>query len=350
LVFSSFFSSSHGKKGVLKDEFCSLILGYHHRTPRLQRNIAKERILPVNYVCQTTQLSPASRQKLMVRRSFLGRLQPLQDEVTHRKFWEVLEDDKILSPSHRKPLCIQQHMHLIKTPIISNRLLLDFQVDGNPSSFAQFTHSDTENTGISISQNAAEDDKELEAVGSTQLLSTLDTEKNSTKELPVTNKILPEIVRVPAYLTDISHDFEHDNHLSHPQNVSGLTRSESAPSPLVEFSATSPGRSSKKCRGIYPATKAAPEFHIMRGRGNGIFKKDCELAELSSTSKIRYSKSKAAQDHIFDARLQLALGRRRNNDTTIPYLSKSNGYTMDRAIETIADAAAFRAIAPRGFS
>lgn len=129
-------------------------------------------------------------------------------------------------------------------------------------------------------------------------------------------------------------------------------RSESAPVTFeptkLEFAASHKAR---RYRALTAALKAPSEFHVCRDRGASIFQKECEAVEAGGPSRIRVSKSFAAQTRVIEARVQQALGKRHPTAQAqlVSPLLRPDRHTFEQAVAALALAARARKVDVHGF-
>lgn len=122
-----------------------------------------------------------------------------------------------------------------------------------------------------------------------------------------------------------------------------MSRSESAPATLT-FESDSVWSKQKRRRGVAAALDDPLEFHVGRDKGADFLQKQRDrVYQERGSSRIRHSRTPAAQAHVLEARVTRALGKRLvAAQTPLSPLSRPDPHTVENAVTMLAKAAQLR--------
>ncbi|KAF1782542.1 hypothetical protein GQ600_6569 [Phytophthora cactorum] len=129
-----------------------------------------------------------------------------------------------------------------------------------------------------------------------------------------------------------------------------LSRSESAPTTLSYENETQWSKH-KRSRGVAAALNSPLEFHVSRDKGADFLQKQRDrVFQEKGASRIRHARTLAAQDHVMEARVCRALGKRVPTlQTILSPLSRPDPHMVENAVKMLAKAAQLRESGPQGF-
>ncbi|KAG3164496.1 hypothetical protein PI126_g5065 [Phytophthora idaei] len=122
-----------------------------------------------------------------------------------------------------------------------------------------------------------------------------------------------------------------------------LSRSESAPTTLSYENETQWSKH-KRSRGVAAALNSPLEFHVSRDKGADFLQKQRDrVFQEKGASRIRHARTLTAQDHVMEARVCRALGKRVPTlQTILSPLSRPDPHMVENAVKMLAKAAQLR--------
>ncbi|KAF4138906.1 hypothetical protein GN958_ATG11863 [Phytophthora infestans] len=171
-----------------------------------------------------------------------------------------------------------------------------------------------------------------------------DTKALNPEDTTMSLETLPHIDQAPVISSATSHP--HANRHSD----TCLNRSESAPTTL-SYENDSQWSKQKRSRGVAAALHRPLDFHVGRDKGADFLQRQRErVYHEKGASSIRHARTSAAQEHVMEARVCRALGKRvPTSQTILSPLSRPDSQTVENAVSMLAKAAQLRDSSPQGF-